>query len=663
MTNTGITDCTLHYVVLAGGSSMTPQLLLDNSNAGYPLYRSQVVAAGDTFQLTFESGVGAYVFYSIFERTDGALSALTTAPVAVLIAPALGTPVVSDFGVTIPVTNPNAAGYALCYLFLDVTADAPDTIEIFEDQGGAVWVPSGAHDALLPALPAGTYTLYAYFHGDGAGSVLYAHAAPLRVLPVPVLSVVSAPGSEATVSVRNSDAANPYTFYYVVLFADEEAPSASYILDNSDGQVQVGVTIEDIVLSDLSGGTCRLYGIFAAGGVSSLVASTAPFTILHAPRLEAYVSGGLSITVHNDGPTDCLLHYQVLAASAAVPAPGFTMGTNYGTQGVAALSSFEALFSGLPAGAYRFHAYFSSVGASAVASTEALTILHAPRFDPPAVSDADLTLTVQNSGNATCTLHYVVLPAATPVPTVNGIESAGTFSGSVSVSSGAAVDVAVQGLPYAAHKFHAFFELEAGMTSLVSSSDSFTPLTAPRFSAAVLMAESATFVVQSTNDSILRLYWVVCPAEVEVPTKDAIETATALGGNTSVGVDGSHRISVHDLTPDTAYRFHAFFEAEVDDISSAVSSSESSTTLSYDHALGFVSPSVSILPNPVADVLTIQSSSSGTALLYDLSGVLLDSRAITPGTSTLSFLDHPTGLYLVRFVFADGEIIRRVVRR
>ena len=82
-----------------------------------------------------------------------------------------------------------------------------------------------------------------------------------------------------------------------------------------------------------------------------------------------------------------------------------------------------------------------------------------------------------------------------------------------------------------------------------------------------------------------------------------------------------------------------------------------------DPALGFVSPSVSLFPNPVEDVLFIQSSASGTALLYDLSGVLLDSRVVTPGISKFPFADHPTGLYLLRFVFADGEIIRRVVRR
>ena len=366
----------------------------------------------------------------------------------------------------------------------------------------------------------------------------------------------------------------------------------------------------------------------------------------------------------------------MLPAATPIPASNDikAAGTFSGNVRIAPRRTVNVSIRSLSSGSYRFHAFFEDeAGApSSVRSSSDFTIssdatIHAPSIGVSSYATLAVTIPVTNEGGATCTLYYVVLPSGRPVPSTSNIQSATDFSGNVLVSSGGTVDVVVRGLPLGAHRFHAFFELEAGMTSLVSNSSEFTiptdALAAPRFGAVVLMAESAAVVVQSANDSALRLYWMVRPAEVEAPTKDAIETATTLGGNASVGVEGSHRISVHDLTPDTAYRLHAFFKAEADDISSAVSSSESFTTLSYDPTLGFVSPSVSILPNPVADVLTIQSSSSGTALLYDLSGVLLDSRTITPGTSTLSFLDHPTGLYLLRFVFADGEIIRRVVRR
>ena len=224
----------------------------------------------------------------------------------------------------------------------------------------------------------------------------------------------------------------------------------------------------------------------------------------------------------------------------------------------------------------------SSVRSSSDFTISSDATIHAPSIGVSSYATLAVTIPVTNEGGATCTLYYVVLPSGRPVPSTSNIQSATDFSGNVLVSSGGTVDVVVRGLPLGAHRFHAFFELEAGMTSLVSNSDPFAiptvALTAPRFGAVELMADSATLVVQSTNDSVLRLYWMVCPAEADAPTKDAIETATTRSGSAVVGAEGSQRISVRDLAPDTAYRLHAFFKAEADGSSSAVSSGESFTT-------------------------------------------------------------------------------------
>ena len=580
VTNAGITDCTLHYVVLAAGTSLTAEALLANANDGVASYQSRTVVAGDTVQLTFEFGVNEYVFYSIFARTDGSISALTTTPVAVLTAPALGAPVVSDSGVTLPVTNLNAAGHTLCYLFLDVMTDAPDTTEVFEDQGGAVWVSSGAHDVLLPTLLVGTYTLYVYFHGAGVGSVLYTHPAPLRVLPVPVVSVASAPGSGATVSVSNSDPSNTYDFHYVVLFADEETPSASYILDNSDDTVQVS-TAADIVLSGLSGGTCRLYGIFADGEVLSLVARTDAFTILHAPRLEASVFGDLSVTVHNDGPTDCVLHYLVLDESAAVPAPGFDSGTHYGMMPVAAGDSIMVSVPGLSAGDYRFHAYFSSVGDSAVASTDTLTILHTPSLGTPVVSGAGATIPVTNATATSYNFFYVVLGADEDVPSVSDVIG-NVHVKQIMVGASATEDVVLSDLSSGAYRFYGFFGSNEGSTSAVVGTDPITILHAPRFPDLRLPGGFPTVSgseVELTlhNDSSVdyTLHYVVLAASEGVPapgfdTGDTYDTQ-------EVDQYGTVSVSVPGLSPGSSYIFHAYFSDGTSN--SAVSSSVAFTVL------------------------------------------------------------------------------------
>ena len=470
------------------------------------------------------------------------------------------------------------------------------------------------------------------------------------------------------------------TLYYVVLPAAVSIPAANDIkaAGTFSGNVRIAPrrTI-NVSVRGLSSGSHRFHAIFVAGtGVSSEVASSDPFSIAVRPPVlgaPSYSAPDLVVPATNPGGAPCTLYYVVLPAAVSIPAANDikTAGTFSGNVRIAPRRTINVSVRGLSSGSHRFHAFFedeagapSSVRSSSDFTISSAAILHAPSLGAPSTTAQEATIPVTNVGGTACTLYYVVLTSDRPVPSTSSIQSATAFIGSVSVASGATVDVVVQGLPSAAaHRFHAFFETADGRPSSVSSSDPFTILAAPRFGTVVPMADSAATVIQSTNDSILCLYWMVRPAAAEAPTKDAIETATALSGNVRVEAEGSQRISVRDLVPGTAYRFHAFFEAEVDGSSSAVSSGASFTTPSLDPALGFATPSVSILPNPVADVLTIQSSASGTALLYDLSGVLLDSRAITPGISKFPFIDHSTGLYLVRFVFADGEIIRRVVRR
>ena len=285
------------------------------------------------------------------------------------------------------------------------------------------------------------------------------------------------------------------------------------------------------------------------------MASTAPFTILHEPRLEAYVSGGLNVTVYNDGPTTCALHYLVLDAASDVPSTGFTSGTNYGTMPVAARSSFDVPLSDLPAGTYRFHAYFSSVGNSAVASSAALTVLHTPRFGTPVVSGTSATIAVSNDAAVAYNFFYKVLAAAEDVPSVFDITSGG-FDGLVSVDAGATENVVLSDFSGGAYRFYGLFGASDGSPSAVSGTDPFTILHAPVFDALMVSGADLTLTVQNGGASTCTLHYSVFAA-----TANALAPGFTTGdhyGTVAVPASDTADVSVPGLS-EGAYRLHGYF--------------------------------------------------------------------------------------------------------
>ena len=74
-------------------------------------------------------------------------------------------------------------------------------------------------------------------------------------------------------------------------------------------------------------------------------------------------------------------------------------------------------------------------------------------------------------------------------------------------------------------------------------------------------------------------------------------------------------------------------------------------------SLSFRAPAVRIYPVPVADMLHVRSYAAGNLLIYDLTGALLGTYALSAGVNFLPFSEYRQGTYALR-VLLLGVVFR-----
>ena len=583
---------------------------------------SSTIAANETKTITaglpnLRPGV-EYEVRVVFRDPDLGNSDLgISSPFALLHIPRFEGLSVSGEEVRVTAHNDGAATYTLCYVVLPAasplpspgfgSADYATDPHLYGSMAVAARASTEVSVAPRPdaALSSRQFRVHAYFSSaTGDSGVATSERIPILFAPQ-FGATVGGTRETPRISVENRffDSSAPharYTFHYVVLAAAESAPETGFTTGATYGSAEVAALVTfEVPVVGVPDGAYKLHGYFSVSASDSLVASTDEFTVRSLVRpvitLSSVSGSEVALDVENAGSEDYTLHYVVQEASVPAPAPGFTTGARYATTNVAAGGSTTIPVIGLSTVDYVLYAYFHSATEnlnSRVANSKVFSILHAPRFDPPAKSDADLTLPVHNDGGTPCTLHYVVLSAATPVPAANDIKTASTFSGNVRIASRHMVDVSVRGLSAGSYRFHAFFEHSSIAFSPVSSSSGFTISSDAILHAPSLGAPStvvaATIPVTNVGGTACTLYYVVLPSAQSVPSTSNIQGATDFSGSMSVSSGATVDVVVQGL-PFTVHRFHAFFEA-ADGMLSTVSSSDPFTVTPAPPQLG--APSV-----------------------------------------------------------------------
>ena len=184
--------------------------------------------------------------------------------------------------------------------------------------------------------------------------------------------------------------------------------------------------------------------------------------------------------------------------------------------------------------------------------------------------------------------------------------------------------------------------------------------------------------VESSHGSAANVLWVVVPAATTAPVDESAVQALLAGsvavaksspaGEPIAGAAGGQKafvaVTVSGLSPSVSYKMYAVLESG--GVYSAVSdgadiqTTEAPAEGNYSVSDGAV---VSLSPNPVEDVLSLVSPSGGVLLVYSLSGAVLDSYDVVAGRNTISFVARPSGVYVLRVVFAGGGSFHRVVKR
>ena len=117
--------------------------------------------------------------------------------------------------------------------------------------------------------------------------------------------------------------------------------------------------------------------------------------------------------------------------------------------------------------------------------------------------------------------------------------------------------------------------------------------------------------------------------------------------------DHAWRISLSDVAGDTVVNF---------------AHNTNFTNIFGSSGIGQIAESgVSIYPNPVSGVLTVQTGEfrNGTIELMNLSGQKVYSKELKEQTADLkiNMQDMPAGLYFVRLTDAEKQVIQRIVRQ
>ena len=559
------TSYNFFYVVL-GIYEAVPSV--SDITSGGPRQISVGADATEDVVLSDLSG-GAYRLYGFFGSNDGSTSAVVgTDPITILHTPTPGFPTVSGSEVSLRIVNSRPTAYTLHYVVLAAsegvpapgfdTGDTYDTQEV--DQYGTVSVS-------VPGLsPGSSYIFHAYFSDGTTDSAVISVA--FTVLHAPVLSRPVVSGAEVRVDITNGGPTD-CVLHYQVQDALAPAPAPGFTTGTAHGTVLAGDSAM-VSVPGLSPGRHILHAYFSSVG-DSVVVSSAAFTVLHAPALSAPVVSGteVSLSITNNGPTACDLHYVVQDALAPAPAPGFTTGTAHGT--VAAGDSAMVSVPGLSPGSYILHAYFSSVGDSAVVSSTVFTVLHTPRFTDLSVSGEEVHATVHNDGNVTCTVHYVVLVASMDIPST-GFGSADYTAtphlyGSVDVAAGMSEEISVSPMPDAAlssrqFSVHAYFSSADG-NSEVSTSETIPILFAPQFGATIggtgvtpIVSVENTFSNSSDPSALYTFHYLVLDTSEAAP-ETGFNSGTTYG-TMEVAENANFEVSVVGVNNGT-YKLHGYF--------------------------------------------------------------------------------------------------------
>ena len=329
---------------------------------------------------------------------------------------------------------------------------------------------------------------------------------------------------------------------------------------------------------------------------------------------------------------------------------------------------------------YTFYGYISTIqGGTTFSSVELeLMPLPEPAFNDPALSVANRTITLGLSSipAGATELLWVLCDddSENDLPSdVAGIERLVNNDGAAvaaSVRGGAPVgdDVVLTNLAfdkeytlYACFRGSVVFVTEGLMLSVPE----------PEVTIATSDISHSSVTVEVSNGTDLELYWAVLLTSETAPTADEIVSSSDLSGNVEISMEGTE-VVVMGLTPSTDYTFYAIFRVsfmEGDDsvnVDSDIASMDF-VTVAADPPVNLstlgLGDGVSVFPNPVLDVLQVVAPSVGVLVIYTVSGAVVDSHDMVVGVNQFSFIDYPSGAYVLRLVFAGEEVRYRVVRQ
>ena len=696
--------------------------------------------------LTALSPATMYTFYAAFEVGSetsgvGTLLFITTSPVA---APTLGEPTLTASSVSVSVTNTHTDTGDVYWTILqhgetlsrgdDILAKVTNNEPRSGVMSGLAAGAAQAVDVAVDLLPDTNYILYATTETNGVFSSLSLPTSFRTLLSTPSLRLdaSSVTTEEAFVAVITSYVSVEAVWVLCTTGSENLPmhPSDIASIITNHGTTRVLPNSDNVAGSPASNGI-SLTGLAAAGdytlyaflkrntGGRSAIVEASIRTQYAAPFMDYSLrtsnSATLDVVTAHDAnvPMLWVLFPSYDANTPPMPTSASALralitqlvaGTLTGVTDNPSLRSTpfgdtarQIMLSGLlPGTSYVLYAAFKLRDiCSVVVSAPPLTTLdlvampetHDPVLtaDGTTITSSSVDVRVENTYPESLTLHWVVLPAADPVPATDDIVLANALNGSVLVAGAAngangTLDVSVLGLvPNTDYIFHAFFRSSGGIASEVVSTNTFTTtspddagLSEPMLTIvpSSVTATSVTIRVANTADELVRLFWLVRTADASLPTISAIVEATVPNEGleilTSGEVDSTVEVPVMGLEADTSYAFYALVKSSdlvISDMATITFTTLDASALSPDElAASDISVGVSISPNPVLEVLRMTSPSTGTLTVYSLSGALLGSYDVAAGVNAYSFFNYPSGTYLLHVVLADKQFVYRVMK-
>lgn len=77
----------------------------------------------------------------------------------------------------------------------------------------------------------------------------------------------------------------------------------------------------------------------------------------------------------------------------------------------------------------------------------------------------------------------------------------------------------------------------------------------------------------------------------------------------------------------------------------------------------FETKPLEVAPNPCSSYITCTVPVSGSLMVYDVTGKLLQVETVQPGNVTLSFIDMPVGVYTLKLESAAGVYTQQIIKR